>query len=89
MDVDIKGKTLKDECIVLDIETTGFSARNDSILRIDAVIFIYRDEYYNDDSEREGLAELIVAKNNMGAVGTIEIEFDKCFAKFKNRQNLW
>lgn len=63
---------------------------SDAVLQcVDAVIFIYRDEYYNDDSEREGLAELIVAKNNMGAVGTIEIEFDKCFAKFKNRQNLW
>ena len=65
MNVDIEEKTLKDECIVLDIETTGFSARNDAILRIDAVkvkdgeIIDSFSEYIHQEKELlESIAEL-------------------------------
>ena len=54
----------------------------------DVVMFIYRDEYYKayvDDEDyalNKGKAEIIVAKNKMGAVGTIELLFRSQFAKF-------
>ena len=56
----------------------------------DVVSFIYRDEYYNSDSDKKGIAELIVAKHRNGPVGTIELGFLKEFTKFVNldRQRL-
>lgn len=39
----------------------------------DKVLFIYRDEYYNTKAENKGIAEIIVAKNRDGPVGTIEL----------------
>lgn len=50
----------------------------------DIVMFLYRDEYYNKDSESKGTAEVIVAKNSMGPVGTIDLGFEPCFVKFGN-----
>ena len=37
-------------------------------------MFIYRDEYYDKDSEREGIAELIIAKHRNGGLGTVELD---------------
>lgn len=48
----------------------------------DMVMFIYRDDYYNADSEKRGIAEIIIAKNRNGAVGTVEVGFIKEFTKF-------
>lgn len=54
----------------------------------DIVLFIYRDEYYNnedDDSANDvdpGRTELIVAKNRHGAVGEVNLHFDKDFTRF-------
>lgn len=42
----------------------------------DAVMFIYRDDYYNPDSDKKRLAEVIVAKNRSGETGTVELYFD-------------
>ncbi len=53
----------------------------------DVIMFLYRDEYYNMDSESKGITEVIVAKNSMGTVGTIELGFDPRFVKFKNILN--
>lgn len=50
----------------------------------DVVSFIYRDEYYNPESEKKGIAEIIIAKHRNGPVGTIELGFLKEFTKFVN-----
>lgn len=50
----------------------------------DVVMFIYRDEYYNDDSEDKGVAEIIIAKQRNGPTGTIQLAFLKEFTKFVN-----
>lgn len=49
----------------------------------DIVMFLYRDEYYNSDTEKPGVAECIVAKNRHGETGTIELGWDGKFTKFK------
>jgi replicative DNA helicase len=48
----------------------------------DVVMFIYREEYYRPDTDRKGIAELIVAKQRNGPVGTIELGFFKEFPRF-------
>lgn len=50
----------------------------------DIVMFIHRDEYYNPDSEKKGIAEIIIAKHRNGATGTVELSFRKEFVKFGN-----
>lgn len=49
----------------------------------DIVMFLYRDEYYNSDTEKPGVAECIVAKNRHGETGTIELGWDGKFTRFK------
>ncbi|MDF9407044.1 replicative DNA helicase [Pelotomaculum isophthalicicum JI] len=48
----------------------------------DLVMFIYRDEYYNPDSEKKGIAEIIISKHRNGPVGTVELGFLKELTKF-------
>jgi replicative DNA helicase len=48
----------------------------------DLVAFIYRDEYYNDESDQQGLAEVIVAKHRNGPTDSIKLSFLKRYAKF-------
>lgn len=50
----------------------------------DVISFIYRDEYYHSESEKKGIAELIIAKHRNGPVGTVELGFLKEFTKFVN-----
>lgn len=50
----------------------------------DIIMFIYRDEYYNPDSEKKGIAEIIMAKQRNGSVGSVELGFFKEFVKFVN-----
>jgi replicative DNA helicase len=50
----------------------------------DLVMFIYRDEYYNEDSDRIGEADLIIAKHRNGAVGKVTLTFQKEYPKFMN-----
>jgi replicative DNA helicase len=50
----------------------------------DLVMFLYRDEYYNENSEDQGLAEVILAKHRNGPVGTEKLAFLKRFAKFSD-----
>jgi replicative DNA helicase len=50
----------------------------------DLVMFIYRDEYYNEDSERPGEADLIISKHRNGAVGKVTLTFQKEYPKFMN-----
>ncbi|MCX7667959.1 MAG: replicative DNA helicase, partial [Atribacterota bacterium] len=46
----------------------------------DLVLLIYRDEYYNPNTSKKGVAEVIVAKQRNGPVGTIELVFQKDYA---------
>jgi replicative DNA helicase len=48
----------------------------------DIVMFIYRDEYYNPNSDKKKIAELIIAKHRSGPVDTIELFFDASLTKF-------
>jgi replicative DNA helicase len=48
----------------------------------DLVVFIYRDEYYNEESEQQGLAEVIVAKHRNGPTDGVKLSFLKRYAKF-------
>ncbi|HEV3002069.1 MAG TPA: replicative DNA helicase [Solirubrobacteraceae bacterium] len=50
----------------------------------DLVAFIYRDEYYDRESEREGEADIIVAKHRNGAIGDVVLTFQKEYPKFLN-----
>ncbi len=50
----------------------------------DVVMFIYRDEYYNKDSDRKGVAEIIIAKQRNGPVGTVELAWIPDLTKFAN-----
>ena len=51
----------------------------------DIVMFIYRDEYYNgEESEHQGLAEVIVAKHRNGPTDTVKLSFLKRYAKFSD-----
>lgn len=50
----------------------------------DSVMFIYRDDYYNKDSEEKNIAELIVAKNRHGETGTVKLQWLPQFTTFSN-----
>ena len=65
---------------------TQRSARPGSISDADLVAFIFREEVYNRDREDlKGLAELIVAKQRNGPVGTVNLVFLHAQTKFENR----
>jgi replicative DNA helicase len=51
----------------------------------DVVGFLYRDDYYNQDSEDPGSAELILAKHRNGPVGTVRLVFLEHYPKFADR----
>lgn len=48
----------------------------------DMVVFLYRDEYYNEDSESKGVAEVIIGKQRNGPVGTVKLTFLNDLQKF-------
>ena len=50
----------------------------------DVVMFIYRDDYYNPDTEKKGIAEINVAKQRNGPIGTIELSWQAQYTKFAN-----
>ncbi len=50
----------------------------------DIVVFLYRDEYYNDKTEEPGIAEVIVAKHRNGPTGTVKLRFRKDQTLFYN-----
>ncbi|HYZ80819.1 MAG TPA: replicative DNA helicase [Solirubrobacteraceae bacterium] len=50
----------------------------------DLVMFIYRDEYYNPDSERPGEADIIIAKHRNGPIGEIQLTFQREYPRFMN-----
>ena len=50
----------------------------------DVVMFIYRDEYYNKDTDKKGVSEIIIAKQRNGPIGTIELAWLPEYTKFAN-----
>ncbi len=52
----------------------------------DEVLFLYRDEYYNENSEDKGIAECIVAKNRHGEVGTVKLQWIPQYQTFTDRE---
>ena len=50
----------------------------------DVIMFIYRDDYYNKDSKEPGVAEIILAKQRNGPVGTVKLTFLKPLTRFDN-----
>ena len=52
----------------------------------DVVMFIYRDDYYNPDTEKKGIAESNIAKQRNGPIGTVDLVWLPEFTKFANLQ---
>ena len=50
----------------------------------DIVMFLYRDDYYNEDSEKKNIAEVIIAKHRGGSTGTVELLWLGNYTKFVN-----
>jgi len=50
----------------------------------DVILFIYRDEYYNEDSPDKGVAELIIGKQRNGEIGTVKAAFVGVYTRFEN-----
>lgn len=50
----------------------------------DIVMFLYRDDYYNEDSEKKNIAEIIIAKHRSGSTGTVELLWLGNYTKFAN-----
>ncbi len=52
----------------------------------DVVMFLYREDYYNKDTERKDIAEVIIAKQRNGPIGTVELIWLPKYTKFANMQ---
>ncbi len=55
----------------------------------DLVCFLYRDEYYNPESEKRGQAEVIIAKQRNGSVGTVNLSWLGQYTKFANLERTY
>ena len=53
----------------------------------DVIMFIYRDDYYNKDSEKKGISEIIIGKQRNGPIGTVELVWLPEFTKFANKKH--
>ncbi|HIT88945.1 MAG TPA: replicative DNA helicase [Candidatus Merdenecus merdavium] len=53
----------------------------------DVIMFIYRDDYYNKDSENKGIAEIIIAKQRNGPIGTVNLVWMPNYTRFANAKN--
>jgi replicative DNA helicase len=52
----------------------------------DVIMFLYREEYYVEDSDKKGVAEVILSKQRNGPIGNVELTFLKEFTRFENRE---
>ena len=53
----------------------------------DVIMFIYRDDYYNKDSEKKGISEIIIGKQRNGPTGTVKLAWLGNYTKFANLDN--
>ena len=65
--------------IMADLRESG-SIEQDA----DLIVFIYRDEVYNEDSPHKGKAEIIIGKHRHGSTGTVELNFQGPWLRFAN-----
>ena len=54
----------------------------------DVIMFIYREEVYVEDTDKQGVAEIIVAKQRNGPIGSVELTFLREYTRFENREVL-
>jgi replicative DNA helicase len=93
----VMAKELNVPVILLSQLSRGVESRNDkrpmlSDLResgsieqdADIVLFLYREAYYNKESQRQNVSECIVAKNRHGETGTVELVWDGQYTRFSN-----
>jgi len=52
----------------------------------DVIAFIYREEVYVEDTDKRGIAEIIVAKQRNGPIGSVELAFLREYTRFENRE---
>ena len=52
----------------------------------DVIMFIYRDDYYNKDTDRKNISEIIIAKQRNGPIGTVELVWLPQYTKFANME---
>ena len=76
----VEGRTDK-RPILSDLRESGAIEQD-----ADSVMFLYRDEYYNENTEDKGLAECIVAKNRHGETGTIKMQWFGPYQTFADRE---
>ena len=65
-----------------DLRESGASEQD-----ADIVLFLYRDDYYNEDSEKRNIAECIVAKNRHGETGKVELRWMPEYTTFATLEN--
>ncbi len=53
----------------------------------DVVMLIYRDDYYNKDTENKNVSEIIIAKQRNGPVGTVELAWLPEYTRFANLEH--
>ena len=76
----VEGRTDK-RPILSDLRESGAIEQD-----ADSVMFLYRDEYYNENSEDKGIAECIVAKNRHGETGTVKLQWLPQYQTFADRE---
>ena len=74
----VEGRTNK-RPMLSDLRESG-SIEQDA----DLVLMIYRDEYYNPETQDKGLAEVIVTKHRNGPVGAVKLLFESRYTRFRN-----
>lgn len=76
----VEGRTDK-RPILSDLRESGAIEQD-----ADAVMFLYRDEYYNENTEDKGVAECIVSKNRHGETGTVKLQWLPQYQTFTDRE---